>query len=303
MPYNIVVCAKQVPDTKNVTGDAMKEDGTINRGALPAIFNPEDLNALEAALALRDEHGGTVTAVTMGAPMACELLRECLFRGVDRAVLVTDRRAAGSDTLATSYILSCAVRKLKADIVLCGRQAIDGDTAQVGPQLAEKLDLPLVTYVEEFMGITDGRIEVRRNVGNGWEVVSAPVPILMTVMESANVPRPPAAKKIMKYKKALSPAELAGKVKADLPDADDATVSAELEARRGRLADRGLLIEQWTLDDIDADLDWCGLRNSPTNVNRVQSIVLTGGEYHEYEPTDQGIARLLGELIEDHTIG
>ena len=136
MGYNCIVCVKQVPDTKRITGQAMKEDGTVNRAALPAIFNPEDLNALEAALGVRDRHGGSVTVLTMGLPAACDVLRDSLCRGADRAVLVTDRRAAASDTLATSYILSCAVRKLQPDLVFCGRQAIDGDTAQVGPQLA-----------------------------------------------------------------------------------------------------------------------------------------------------------------------
>ena len=164
MPYNCVVCAKQVPDTKRITGEAMKEDGTVNRAALPAVFNPEDLNALEEALKIRDAHGGTVTVVSMGLPAACEVLREALFRGADRAVLITDRRAAASDTLATSYILSCAVRKLQADIVLCGRQAIDGDTAQVGPQRAEKLGIPQVTYLERVVWIEGRTIRIRRNL-------------------------------------------------------------------------------------------------------------------------------------------
>ncbi len=291
MGYNCVVCVKQVPDTKNVTGDAMTEEGTINRSALPAIFNPEDLNALEAALELRDRFGGTVTVVTMGLPSACEILRESLYRGADRVVLVTDRKAAGSDTLATSYILSCAVRKLEPDIVFCGRQAIDGDTAQVGPQLAEKLGMTLVTYLESLDDLVEKTITIRRNVGNGWEVVRCELPVLTTVMETANTPRPPAAKRIMSFKKARSRAEL----DKESPD--------EADARAGRLAERGLLLEQWSLDDIEPDLEWVGLAGSPTKVNRIQSIVLTGGEYHEYAPTDEGVAQLVGELIEDHTIG
>jgi len=150
--YDCVVCVKQVPDTSNITGDAMKEDGTVNRAALPAIFNPEDLNALEAALAIRDQFGGSVTAITMGPFAACEVLRECLYRGADRVILITDRRAAASDTLATSYILSRAVRTIGTyDLVFCGRQAIDGDTAQVGPQMAEKLGIPQVTYFEDLV--------------------------------------------------------------------------------------------------------------------------------------------------------
>jgi len=301
--YNCVVCAKQVPDTKRITGDAMKEDGTVNRAALPTIFNPEDLNALEEALAIRDTWGGTVTVVTMGPPAACELLRQSLFLGADRVVLLSDRRAAASDTLATSYILCCAVKKLEADIVLCGRQAIDGDTAQVGPQLAEKLGLPLVTYLEELVGIEDGRIKIRRNVGNGWEVVSCDLPVLVTVMDIANTPRPPAVRRIMKFKKAKAAMEVARQVAEDMPDAADDDKAAETDRRCQQLKDKGLFIEQWGLDDIGADLDWCGMSGSPTKVHRIQSIVLAGGEYHEFPPTDEGVAELIGELIEDHTIG
>ena len=303
MAINCVVCIKQVPDTKRITGEAMKEDGTVNRAALPAIFNPEDMNALEAALEVRDRCGGTVSVVTMGPPAACEALREALFRGADRAVLVSDRRAAASDTLATSYILSCAVRKLEGDLVFCGRQAIDGDTAQVGPQLAEKLGLPLVTYVEELMDVADGSIRVRRNVGNGWEVVECSLPALLTVMETANTPRPQAARRIMKYKKARAPMEVAKAAAEALPDAGDDEKAAEADKRLAALAERGLTIDQWSLDDIEADLGWCGRDGSPTKVHRIQSVVLAGGEYHEYPPTDEGVAELIGALIEDHTIG
>jgi len=302
-----VVCVKQVPDTKRVTGDAMKEDGTVNRGALPAIFNPEDLNALETALSIRDEHGGTVTVVTMGPPGACEALREALFRGADRVVLITDRRAAASDTLATSYILSCAVRKLSADVVLCGRQAIDGDTAQVGPQMAQKLHMPLITYMEELIGLEDGRIEVRRNVGNGWEVVACKLPVLITVMETANTPRPPAARRIMKYKKARSQAEVE-RTAGEMLNGDYGDYAAELEASEAErycegLKAKGLLIEQWGLDELGADLTWCGRDGSPTKVHRIQSVVLSGGEYKEHGQTDEGVAELVSELIRDHTLG
>ena len=303
MAYDCVVCAKQVPDTKRITGEAMTEEGTVNRSALPAIFNPEDLNALEEALAIRDAHGGTVTVVTMGLPSACDVLRESLFRGADRAILITDRRAAASDTLATSYILSCAVRKLSPDIVLCGRQAIDGDTAQVGPQLAEKLGVNLVTYVEAPLAVDGRTLTARRNVGGGWEQVSCGLPALVTVMETANVPRPSAAKRMMKHKKARSPMEIAKAVADEMPDAPDEDKADDLRKRSEDLAGRGLLIEQWNLDDVQADLTWCGRDGSPTKVHRIQSIVLAGGEYHEYPPTDEGVARLVGELIEDHTIG
>ena len=303
MAINCVVCVKQVPDTKRITGEAMKEDGTVNRAALPTIFNPEDMNALEAALEVRDRCGGTVSVVTMGPPAACEVLREALCRGADRVVLLSDRRAAASDTLATSYILACAVRKLGADLVLCGRQAIDGDTAQVGPQLAEKLAVPLVTYVEELMDVSDESIRVKRNIGNGWEVVDCKLPALLTVMNTANTPRPQAARRVMKHKKARAPMEVARAVAADLPDASDDEKAAEAEKRLSALADRGLVIDQWGLDEIEADLGWCGRDGSPTKVHRIQSVVLAGGEYHEYPPTDEGVAELIGALIEDHTIG
>ncbi|MCD6365853.1 MAG: electron transfer flavoprotein subunit beta/FixA family protein [Planctomycetes bacterium] len=280
----------------------MKADGTVNRGALPAIFNPEDLNALELALGIHDACGGAVTVVTMGLPTACEVLREALFRGADRAILITDKRAAASDTLATSYILSRAVARLEADIVLCGRQAIDGDTAQVGPQLAEKLHLPLITYVEKLVDLTDGRIRAKRNVGNGWELVACDLPVLMTVMDTANEPRPPAARRLMKYKKARAEVEVAASVAREMGEAGEDAQAAETAKRVAALKARGLLIEQWNLDDIEADLDWCGRSGSPTKVNRIQSVVLSGGEYREFPPTEQGAADLIAELIEDHTI-
>jgi len=300
--YNCVVCAKQVPDTKRITGDAMKEDGTVNRAALPAIFNPDDLNALEEALAVKDAHGGTVTVVTMAAPMASEVLREALYRGADRVILVTDRRAAASDTHATSYILSCAVKKLDADIVFCGRQAIDGDTAQVGPQLAQKLGLPVVTYLEELVGIDRGVLTARRNVGSGWEVVRCRLPVVVTVMDTANTPRPPSAKRMMKYKKARCRAQVQ-KLADEGEDGSDEAKAGRFERLCEDLEARGLLVEQWDLDDLGADLTWCGRDGSPTKVHRIQALVLAGGEYHEYSPTDDGIAELIGELIEDHTIG
>ncbi len=303
MPYHCVVCVKQVPDTKNVTGESMKDDGTVNRAALPAIFNPEDLNALEMALDIRDRHGGTVSVITMGLPKACDVLREALYRGANRTVLITDRRAAGSDTLATSYILSCAVKKLKADLVLCGRQAIDGDTAQVGPQMAEKLDMPQISYVEELTELNGRNLVARRNVGNGYEVVACELPVLLTVTDTANTPRPPSAKRMMKYKKARSSTEVEQQVAAELGKDDKDAVYAEASKRFAALAERGMIIEQWSLDEIDADLQWCGLTGSPTKVHRVQSIVLTGGEYKQFDPTDEGVAALVAELIEEHTIG
>ena len=302
MAFNSVVCIKQVPDTKKITGQAMKEDGTVNRAALPAIFNPEDLNALEEALKVRDKHGGTVTVIAMGLPAACDILRESLFRGADKAVLITDRRAAASDTLATSYILSCAVRKLKPDLVFCGRQAIDGDTAQVGPQLAQKIDFALVTYLEA-LELEGKSAKVKRNIGNGYEVVNTELPVLFTVMETANYPRPAALKRVMKFKKALAPIEIAKQVDTSMSSAGAEERAAEARKRCSEMAKRGLLLTQWNLDDLEADLNWCGGAGSPTKVHRIQSIVLAGGDYKEFPPTDDGINALMSELIEDHTIG
>ena len=304
MPYDSVVCVKQVPDTANVTADAMKEDGTVNRAALPAIFNPEDLHALETALEVRDAHGGTVTVLSMGPPKAAEVLRECLYRGADRAILLTDRRAAASDTLATSYILAQAIRTIgRYDFVFCGRQAIDGDTAQVGPQCAEKLGIPQITYLERVVHLAGDVVQIRRNTGHGWEIVEAKLPVLVTVIDTANKPRPPAAKRVLRHKRARVAAELAGEVKAAMPEASDEAVAAEIERRREALAAQGLLMEQWDLDRIGADLDRCGLAGSPTKVFRVQSIVLTKEGFTEIPPTDEGARQLVHELIVDRTLG
>jgi electron transfer flavoprotein beta subunit len=304
VPYDSIVCVKQVPDTANITADAMKEDGTVNRAALPAIFNPEDLRALETALQIRDVHGGTVTVISMGPPKAGDVLRECLYRGADRAILLTDRRAAASDTLATSYILSQAVRTLgRYDFVFCGRQAIDGDTAQVGPQMAEKLGMTQVTYLEDLLALSDGVVRVRRNIGHGWEVVEARLPVLITVLESANRPRPPAAKRVMRFKRARVEAEIAGEVQRERPDAAEADRLADVRQRVAPLKQAGLMMEQWNLDDIHADLSRCGLAGSPTKVFRVQAIVLTKQGYTAIPPTEEGVYRLVHELVVDRTLG
>jgi electron transfer flavoprotein beta subunit len=307
MPYNLVVLVKQVPDTKRITGEAMRDDGTVNRGALPAIFNPEDLHALELALQLRERYGGRVTVLTMGPPQACQVLRDSLERGADDVVLITDRRAAASDTLATSYILSCAVRKVAekaaVDLVLCGRQAIDGDTAQVPPQTAEKLGWPQVTYVESVEEIAGGRMRAKRNTGSGWERVEAPMPCLLTVTDQGPEPRPASAKRIMAVKRARSRAELQGEVAAAMPGATPEAVAAEVEKRAAALAAKGFLIKQWTLDDIRADLAWCGRDGSPTKVKRIQSVILKGTGFKKVEPTKEAVADMVHELIEDHTIG
>ena len=280
----------------------MNDDGTVKRSALPAIFNPEDLNALELALQIKERYGGHITVITMGLPAASAVLRDSLYRGADDAVLITDPRCAASDTLATSYILSCAVKKIDYDIVLCGRQAIDGDTAQVGPQTAEKLGVTQITYVEELEQLNGGTITARRNIGNGWQRVRAELPVLMTVIGSANEPRVAAAKKLMKYKKAMTPIEISKKIKDENPDADEADIKKLVEHKSAELEKAGLLIKQWDLDFLEADLGWCGQSGSPTKVHRIQSVVLAAKESKQVEPNEEGIAKMIHELIKDKTI-
>jgi electron transfer flavoprotein beta subunit len=290
--YKIVVCIKQVPDTQKITGEAMKADGTVNRAALPAIFNPEDLNALEMALSLRDAHGGEVWALTMGPPNAAETLREALFRGADRAVLLTDRRFAASDTLATSYALSMAVRKIgDVDVVFCGRQAIDGDTAQIGPQLAEKLGWAQFTYVES-LEVVDGKVRVHRSIEGGYEVLEGPLPILLTVTATANVPRPCAAKRMMRYKKARTFSEVE-------KETDEYLVPNRVEA----LKERGLVIEEWNADDVACDAASCGLSGSPTKVKKIESVKLVTTEHRKVNATQDGVGALVAELVSEHILG
>jgi len=300
--YNCVVLIKQVPDTKRITGEAMNDDGTVNRTALPAIFNPEDLNALELALWIKEKYGGKITVITMGLPAASEILRDSLYRGADDAILITDQRCAASDTLATSFILSCAVKKLDYDIVLCGRQAIDGDTAQVGPQLAEKLGITQITYVEELTELNGSTIIARRNIGNGWQKVKSDLPVLLTVTSDANEPRVAAAKKLMKYKNARTPVEIEREMKANNPDATGQELKSLVEMKQNNLSSRGLLIKQLSLDDIEADLTWCGRSGSPTKVHRIQSVVLAAKESKDIESSDKGISNMIHELIEDKII-
>ena len=302
MEYNCVVLIKQVPDTKRITGEAMNDDGTVNRSALPAIFNPEDLNALELALQIKDKFGGKVTAITMGLPAAATILRDSLFRGADEAILITDRRCAASDTLATSYILSCAVKKLDYDMVLCGRQAIDGDTAQVGPQLAEKLGIPQITYIEELTELNGQTITARRNIGNGWQQVKTALPALLTVTGEANEARVAAAKKMMKYKNAQTPIEVEQKIKTENAGVSETDIKELAAHKCDELEEKGLLIKQWDLDFVGADLNWCGRNGSPTKVHRIQSVVLAAKESKDVEPNEKGIADMVHELIEDKTI-
>lgn len=290
MSLNIVVLAKQVPDTRNVGKDAMKEDGTINRAALPAIFNPEDLNALEQALRLKDANpGSTVTILTMGLPRAAEVIREAMFRGADTGIVLTDRALGGADTLATSYSLAQAIKKMdKVDIVLCGRQAIDGDTAQVGPQVAEKLGMPQVTYAEEILSIADGKATIRRRIESGVETVKAPMPLVVTVNGSAPDCRPRNAKRVMQFKYAVSPSE-----KEKLSD--------ELKA----LVDKrpGLNLQEWSAAFVEADSEQIGMPGSPTKVKAIENVVFTAKENLVLENNDEQIENLVKTLIANHTIG
>lgn len=297
MPYTSVVLVKQVPDTHNITGKVMTDEGTIDRAALPAIFNPEDLNALEMALALREIHGGTVTVVTMGPPGAATILRESLFRGADNAVLLSDRRFAGADTLATSYALACAVKKLGAfDLVFCGRQAIDGDTAQVGPQTAEKLGIPQITYAESVLELSGRKIVVKRALDHGTETVECPLPCLLTVVSTANQPRPASVRKRISNKLAATSLEY----KTLLAKWPEFGSEAALDAF---LAERKLRIPVWTAADIGAEESKLGLAGSPTQVYKVNFVVLEGTESRSVPPTREGIATLVDELMREYIVG
>ncbi len=296
MAYNSVVLVKQVPDTANITGKAMKEDGTVNRAALPAIFNPDDLNALEMALQVKDEHGGHVTALTMGPPQAAEVLREALYRGADRVILLTDRKVAGSDTLATSYVLKCAVERLgDYDLVFCGRQAIDGDTAQVGPQVAEKLGLPQITYAESILSLADGEIVVRRALPLGTETVKCALPCLLTVVGTANQPRPPSARRMIANKLAASPLEYRA-LRERWPEFESE------DALDRYLAGRDQKIAVWTAADVGAEQEKVGLSGSPTKVSKVDFVVLASSASEEVEASGERIAKLVHELIEDYIL-
>jgi len=295
--YHSVVLVKQVPDTHHITGEVMKQDGTMNRGALPAIFNPEDLNALEMSLQVKERYGGQVTVLTMGPPKAAEVLREALYRGADRVILLTDRRFAGADTLATSYTLKRAIEKIgDYDLIFCGRQAIDGDTAQVGPQTAEKLGVPQITYAETVVDLQDGEIVVQRAFDLGTELVQCTLPCLLTVVGSANQPRPASARKRIEYKLAATPLDYKTLLK-QWPEFETE------EALDDYLASRNLKITVWTADDIDADEDKLGLSGSPTQVYKVNFVVLESLESKDISPTAEGIKAMIEELIQEYVVG
>jgi|SRR5664280_231043 electron transfer flavoprotein beta subunit len=291
-----IALVKQVPDTANISGKVMNDDGTVNRSKLPAVLNSEDRSALELALRVRDQYGGRVTVVTMGPPRASDVLRECLYMGADSACLVSDRKFAGADTLATSYVLSKVVQKLAPfDLVFAGRQAIDGDTAQVGPQTAEKLGISQITYTESIIDICDGAITARRRIDGGYEILRSQMPTLLTVIKDAAVPRPFSAKRLMAFKNARTLIDLEKLVE------DNSLLYLDKLIEENR--QRGLYIDTLTADDLDIQADRCGLKGSPTRVYKIDSVVLTGRDRQNIEPTRDGLTGLVDALIRDHILG
>jgi electron transfer flavoprotein beta subunit len=290
--YKSIVLVKQVPDTANITGKVMKDDGTVNRSMLPAIFNYEDKVALEFALQIKDTYGGEVIAITMGPARAADILRECLFMGADEVYAISDRKFAGADTLATSYVLSEAIKKIgNYDFIFAGRQAIDGDTAQVGPQTAEKLDIPQITYAEEILGIKDGKIKIKKKIDGGYEIVQCKMPVLITVLKGAAEPRPFQAKRIMAYKGA--------KTLTELEKLTEGNSLLYIDSLKHEYDERNLFIQTYSADDLKVDEERCGIKGSPTKVHKVESVVLSGGSQEKIEPTREGIGLLLDKLLED----
>ncbi len=288
MSLNMIVTVKQVPDTHDVKEDAMKPDGTVNRAALPAIFNPEDLNALEEALKIKDRFGGSVTVLTMGPPKAIDVLKDCLYRGVDDAILLSDRQFAGADTLATSYALKCAIEKIgNYDLILCGRQAIDGDTAQVGPQIAEKLKINQLTCVSKILDISPESISVRRTLDGGYETAKSPLPVLLTVTSTANEPRPPSVKKVMIYKniECLK---------------DEFYEEAYIQDSTPEILSH---VKEWNVASVNANPKYCGIEGSPTRVKKIENVVLSAADTKRIPDTEQDVALLVQELIQEHILG
>jgi electron transfer flavoprotein beta subunit len=274
----------------------MKEDGTVNRAKLPAIFNHEDRVALELALRVKDEEGGKITAVTMGPPRASDILRECLYMGADEAVLISDRKFAGADTLATSYVLAEAIKKIGSyDFIFAGRQAIDGDTAQVGPQTAEKLNIPQITYVEEILEIADNKVRVRRKIDGGFEILESSLPVLVTVLKDACFPRPFKAKRLMAYKNA--------KTLIELEKMTEGNSLLYIDQLKEEYIAKNLYIRTLTMDDLQLDINRCGVHGSPTKVHKVESVVLAGGNHETILPTKDGMSNLIDKLMENHILG
>ena len=259
---NIIVCIKQVPNTTDVKIDPVTN--TLIRDGVESVINPFDTYAIEEAVRLKERFGGKVTVITMGPPQAENALKEAVSLGCDEAILVSDRKFAGSDTWATSYTLSCAIKKVGLyDIVICGKQASDGDTAQVGPGISTHLDIPQVTYVKKIEDITGSKAKVERMTEEGYDVVEAPLPCLFTVVKEINTPRIPSLKGMMKAK--------------------------------------SVKITKWTADDIKADPKSLGLEGSPTRVVKIFTPpARKGGEMLSGDTGD--IAKNLVELLKDIVI-
>jgi electron transfer flavoprotein beta subunit len=293
---NSIVMVKQVPDTANISGQVMKDDGTVNRAKLPAIFNHEDKVALELALQLKDKYGGKVVAVTMGPPRASDVLRECLYMGADEGYLISDRKFAGADTLATSYVLAEAIKMIgKFDFVFAGRQAIDGDTAQVGPQTAEKLNISQITYTEEILEVTNSCVRVKRKIDGGYEIVESALPVLITVLKDAAFPRPFKAKRIMAYKNA--------KTLLELEKITEGNSLVYIDQLKEEYISKNLYIHTLTMDDLKIDPERCGVAGSPTKVYKVESVILAGGSHEIVPPTKEGLSSLIDHLLTDHVLG
>ena len=285
MPYDMICLIKQVPDTRNVTSDVLREDGTVNRQALPAVVNPDDLFALEMALGVKDKAGGNITVISMGPTSAIEVLKDALSRGADKAILLSDKKFAGADTLATSHVLERAIRKNgDYDIIFCGRQAIDGDTAQVGPQVAEKLDIPQVTLAESIDYLNGSDIEIKRIIDGGYERVRGVIPLLITVTDTARKPRPPSVKRMMFWKK--------GKISSRVED----------EKEREKLSNNRLLIPIWDLEGLGCPAEICGFVGSPTRIKSVENVRLTPRESKRFDTSEQGIKAFIDELVNENTI-
>lgn len=259
---NILVCLKQVPDTTAVKIDP--KTGTLIRDGVPSIINPEDKHALEAALQIKENSGAKVTVISMGPPQAKNALREALCMGADDAILITDRAFAGADTLATSKALAGAIKRLEYDIVFAGRQAIDGDTAQVGPEIAEHLNIPQVTYVQGVEVKEDGMLLINRALEDGHEMVEVKTPCLLTAIEELNHPRYMNVGLIFD------------------------TIDKEVTI--------------WSADDIDVDKAELGLKGSPTKVKKSMTKEAKGaGELVKEGPKDS-VAYVIGKLKEKHYI-
>lgn len=253
---HIVVCIKQVPDSSEVKINP--ETNTLMREGVPSMINPYDVHALEAALQLREQHGGRVTVITMGPPQAEEALREAIALGADDVRLISDRAFAGSDTWATAYTLSRAIEKLGGELILCGKQAIDGDTAQVGPEIAEFMNIPHVAYVRKIEAVTDGTIRVQRMMDEGYDVVEAPLPVLLTVVKELNVPR--------------------------------------LPSLRGKMAAKKAVVERMDLASLGADERDVGLKGSPTQVKNIFAPKARGERRMLEGSPEEQVAALIEEL-------